>query len=57
MQVAAVNAVVFPLMSLFNPYLWRLQTRVMTRRVKTQREMNKLYCPPKFLLSERYGRV
>jgi len=52
-----VNAVVFPLMSLFNPYLWRLQTRVMTRRVKTQREMNKLYCPPKFLLSERYGRV
>ena len=54
-QVAAVNAVVFPLMSLFNPYLWRLQTHVMTRRVKTQREMNRLYCPPKFLLSERYG--
>lgn len=54
-QVAFINALAFPLSCIGKVWLWQLRIKVLTRRVKTQRQLNQLYRPPKFLLSERYG--
>ena len=54
-QVAFINAFAFPLSCLGKVWRWQIRNWFLTPRVKTQRQLNQLYRPPKFLLSERYG--
>lgn len=54
-QVAFINALAFPLSCIGKVWEWQLRIKFFTPRVKTQRQLNQLYRPPKFLLSERYG--
>jgi hypothetical protein len=53
--VAFINAFAFPLSCIGKVWRWQLVRKIFTPRVKTQRQLNQLYRPPKFLLSERYG--
>lgn len=55
MQVAIINAFVFPMACISKIWLWQLMAKFFTPRVKTQRQLNLLYRPPTFYLSERYG--
>lgn len=54
-QVAAVNAVTFPLSCLSKVWLWKLKIYFFSPYIRTQQQLNQLYRPPRFLLSERYG--
>lgn len=54
-QVALLNAIMFPI-SCANPILkWRGTLFLREKFVNTQRQLNQLYIPPEYLLSERSG--
>ena len=54
-QVALINAIMFPI-SCANPILkWRGSLFLREKFVNTQRQLNQLYIPPEYLLSERSG--
>jgi len=54
-QIALINAIAFPLSCLGKVGKWRLMIWFYSSRVRTQQQLNDLYRPPRFFLSERYG--
>jgi hypothetical protein len=56
-QIALINSISFPFTLLSPVIIWRLLVHFLTPSVKSQRQLNELWTPPPFLLSERYGQM
>lgn len=54
-QAALINAFSFPFPSMSEPLLWHMQRWALKSRMRTHLQLEKLYTPVKFLLSERCG--
>lgn len=56
-QIALINSISFPFTLLSPVIIWRMLVYFLTPSVKSQRQLNELWTPPPFLLSERYGQM
>jgi cbb3-type cytochrome oxidase subunit 3 len=52
-QVAMVNSIMFPATSILPAVVWRVKRAVLGRYSKTQQQLNDVYKPPAYQLSER----